>query len=88
MPITRRVSTFISAGNFIWVGIGIAFLYWFLESFIHVLFFGVNCGCAIISSSVCRKPFTFYGSYREMSKEFIAKRLAYEEKLTEFFIIR
>ena len=40
MPISRLVTTLISAGNFIWVGIAIAFLYWFLESFIHVLFFG------------------------------------------------
>ena len=37
---SQRFNAFISAGNFIWVGIGIAILYWVLESFIHVLFFG------------------------------------------------
>ena len=40
MQTAHRVKAFISAGNFIWVGIGIAILYWILESFIHVLFFG------------------------------------------------
>ena len=40
MPISRLVTTLISAGNFIWVGVAIAIFYWFLESFIHVLFFG------------------------------------------------
>jgi PAS domain S-box-containing protein len=40
MIASHRVKTFIAAGNFIWVGIGIAILYWILESFIHVLFFG------------------------------------------------
>jgi PAS domain S-box-containing protein len=40
MQTAHRFKTFIAAGNFIWVGIGIAGLYWILESFIHVLFFG------------------------------------------------
>ncbi len=40
MFFSDRFKTFIAAGNFIWVGIGIAILYWILESFIHVLFFG------------------------------------------------
>jgi PAS domain-containing protein len=40
MIVSHRVKTFVAAGNFIWVGIGIAVLYWILESFIHVLFFG------------------------------------------------
>jgi PAS domain S-box-containing protein len=40
MIVSQRVKTFISASNFLWVGIGIAILYWVLESFIHVLFFG------------------------------------------------
>ena len=40
MAISHRINTFFSAGNFIWVGIGTAFVYWILESFLHVLFFG------------------------------------------------
>jgi len=40
MPFLQRINTIESSGYFIWVGIGIAFLYWILESFIHVLFFG------------------------------------------------
>ncbi len=37
---SHRFNGFIAACNFILVGIGIAILYWILESFIHVLFFG------------------------------------------------
>jgi len=40
MHTAQRFKAFISAGNFLWAGIGIAGLYWVLESFIHVLFFG------------------------------------------------
>jgi len=40
MQVSHRFKAFIADGNFIWVGIGIAILYWILESFIHVLFFG------------------------------------------------
>ncbi len=40
MAISHRINAFFSAGNFIWVGIGAAFIYWILESFLHVLFFG------------------------------------------------
>ena len=34
-----RSSFAVSTQNFIWVGIGLGFLYWFLESWIHVIFF-------------------------------------------------
>jgi len=40
MVISRRVIAFILAGNFIWIGLGIAILYWILESLLHVFFFG------------------------------------------------
>lgn len=40
MDFFRRVNTFVSAGNFIWIGIGTALLYWVLESILHILFFG------------------------------------------------
>ncbi|WP_167496492.1 PAS domain S-box protein [Desulfopila sp. IMCC35006] len=40
MPISQRISALFPAGKFIWVGIGTAALYWILESFLHVLFFG------------------------------------------------
>jgi len=40
MQFSNRFKAFFSAGNFIWIGIGIASIYWFLESCIHVLFFG------------------------------------------------
>jgi PAS domain S-box-containing protein len=40
MAISHRINAFFSAGNFIWVGIGAACIYWILESFLHVLFFG------------------------------------------------
>ncbi|MFT5700093.1 MAG: two-component system NtrC family sensor kinase [Desulforhopalus sp.] len=40
MSNSRRVIAFILAGNFIWIGLGIAFLYWVLESLLHVFFFG------------------------------------------------
>jgi len=39
MLFTVRFKAFIAAGNFIWLGIGIAAFYWVLESFIHVIFF-------------------------------------------------
>ena len=42
MVMSRRVTAFILAGNFIWIGLGIAILYWILESLLHVLFFGGN----------------------------------------------
>ena len=40
MYLLRRFNAFVSAGNFIWIGIGIALLYWVLESILHILFFG------------------------------------------------
>lgn len=40
MFFSHRITSFFSAGNFIWIGIGTAIFYWILESFIHVLFFG------------------------------------------------
>ena len=40
MAVSQRINTFFSTGNFIWVGIGAALVYWLLESFLHVLFFG------------------------------------------------
>ena len=40
MDLLRRFNAFVSAGNFIWIGIGIAILYWVLESILHILFFG------------------------------------------------
>ena len=40
MSFWHRLNTFVSAGNFIWIGIGIGFFYWILESFLHMLFFG------------------------------------------------
>lgn len=40
MFFSRRITSFSSAGNFIWLGIGTAIFYWILESCIHVFFFG------------------------------------------------
>ncbi|MBE0585885.1 MAG: PAS domain S-box protein [Desulfofustis sp.] len=40
MSFWHRLYAFLSAGNFIWIGFGIGFLYWILESFLHMLFFG------------------------------------------------
>lgn len=37
---SRGIIAFILAGNFIWIGLGMAVLYWLLESLLHVLFFG------------------------------------------------
>ena len=34
-----RIDSLVSDGGFIWIGIGIAALYWILESIIHVIFF-------------------------------------------------
>ncbi len=42
MLFSRRINTLFPPGNFIWLGIGTALLYWVLESFIHVLFFDGN----------------------------------------------
>jgi len=39
MIISHRIHTFFTTLNFIWVGIAIAFSYWVMESFLHVLFF-------------------------------------------------
>jgi PAS domain S-box-containing protein len=40
MHFVSRFNSFVSSYHFVWVGIGIASIYWFLEAFIHVLFFG------------------------------------------------
>ena len=40
MQYYRRSNSVISAQNFIWIGIGIALLYWLLESLMHITIFG------------------------------------------------
>ena len=40
MSFVQRINTFFPTGKFIWIGIGTAVVYWILESFLHVLFFG------------------------------------------------
>jgi PAS domain S-box-containing protein len=36
----HRLNSFISAQNFIWIGIGLGLLYWLLESLMHITVFG------------------------------------------------
>jgi len=40
MNAVQRSSPVISGASFIWIGCGLAFVYWFLESFVHIIFFG------------------------------------------------
>lgn len=40
LRILRHSKSAISAQNFIWIGVGLAFLYWFLETLMHVTVFG------------------------------------------------
>ena len=40
MQDSRHSTPAISAQNFIWIGIGLALLYWFLESLMHITVFG------------------------------------------------
>jgi len=40
MRILRSSKSVILAQNFIWIGVGLSFLYWFLESLMHVTVFG------------------------------------------------
>lgn len=40
MRMLRHAKSAISAQNFIWIGVGLALSYWFLESLMHVTVFG------------------------------------------------
>ena len=40
MEKVRRLNSIVSTQNFIWIGIGVGLLYWFLESWMHITVFG------------------------------------------------